>query len=219
MFCPPASRQVSACPNCRFGARWFGVRFFRGGTLFPELGSNPPPGDEVSFLEGRGKFAQLIVLGGRGWQVLARIAAQDDGTNSNYLFNPAVIDARHSGQMVTGQRGSLDCRWVGSLDFHLGEVLGVFHGTHKKSCKLLAKAHDLAHDRFLSYCQDGTFQGSMAFMLERHSTEVDGLNSLRIPLMVQKVTHFGQGTQRAPRERKAFGDARPRLLVARTTRF
>ncbi|CAJ1343367.1 unnamed protein product, partial [Effrenium voratum] len=66
-------------------------------------------------------------------EVLARIAAQDDGTNSNYLFNPAVID--------------------------------------------------------------GTFQGSMAFMLERHSTEVDGLNSLRIPLMVQKVTHFGQGSQ------------------------
>jgi len=26
-------------------------------------------------------------------QVLARIAAQDDGTNSGYLFNPAVIDA------------------------------------------------------------------------------------------------------------------------------
>eukprot|EP00434_Breviolum_minutum_P009961 symbB.v1.2.008781.t1/scaffold514.1/size193457/7 len=73
-------------------------------------------------------------------EVLARIAAQDDGTNSGYLFNPAVID--------------------------------------------------------------GTFQGSMAFMLERivdiHTLlveEVDGLNSLRIPLMVQKVTHYAQGSQ------------------------
>ncbi|CAK9099313.1 Polyketide synthase PksJ (PKS) [Durusdinium trenchii] len=66
-------------------------------------------------------------------EVLARIAAQDDGTNSGYLFNPAVID--------------------------------------------------------------GTFQGSMAFMLERYSKEVDGLNSLRIPLMVQKVTHYAQGAQ------------------------
>eukprot|EP00435_Cladocopium_sp_Y103_P014457 s1029_g3.t1 len=70
-------------------------------------------------------------------EVLARIAAQDDGTNSGYLFNPA----------------------------------------------------------------DGTFQGSMAFMLERYSTEVDGLNSLRIPLMVQKVTHYAQGDE--PRASKA----------------
>ncbi|CAE7306072.1 ppsC [Symbiodinium microadriaticum] len=66
-------------------------------------------------------------------EVLARIAAEDDGTNSGYLFNPAVID--------------------------------------------------------------GTFQGSMALMLERHSTKIDGLNSLRIPLMVQTVTHYAQGSQ------------------------
>ena len=33
----------------------------------------------------------------------------------------------------------------------------------------------------------------MALMLERHSTKIDGLNSLRIPLMVQTVTHYAQG--------------------------
>ena len=83
-------------------------------------------------LQPRFRTVRHILRGDK--EVLARIAAQDDGTNSGYFFNPAVID--------------------------------------------------------------GTFQGSMAFMLERHSTEVDGLNSLRIPLMVQKVTHYAQGGTR-----------------------
>ena len=40
-------------------------------------------------------------------------------------------------------------------------------------------------------------QASMAFLLERYSDDIDGVASLRIPLMVHAIPHYGQGPRQS----------------------
>jgi acyl transferase domain-containing protein/NADPH:quinone reductase-like Zn-dependent oxidoreductase/acyl carrier protein len=65
----------------------------------------------------------------------------------------------------------------------------------KEILALVAAENDATNAGFLfnPAVIDGTFQASMTFLLAHNSTELDNMTSLRIPLLVQRVTNYAQG--------------------------